>query len=97
MHLDEELKRLRKERGITQEYLANKLYVSVQTINRWENGKCLPDAINLLHIAQFYKISLDELMKNEVPKSMIKNKKENRFKKIFNFLHRQKLNKSTKR
>ncbi|WP_341636635.1 helix-turn-helix transcriptional regulator [Staphylococcus casei] len=81
MHLDEELKRLRKERGITQEYLANKLYVSVQTINRWENGKCLPDAINLLHIAQFYKISLDELMKNEVPKAMIENKKENRFKK----------------
>lgn len=32
MELDKELKRLRKERGITQEYLAKKLYVSVQTI-----------------------------------------------------------------
>lgn len=96
MHLDEELKRLRKERGVTQEYLANKLYVSVQTINRWENGKCLPDAINLLHIAQFYKISLDELMKNEVPKAMLKKKNENQFKKIFNFLHRLKIYKNTK-
>ena len=67
MELDKELKRLRKERGITQEYLAKKLYVSVQTIYKWENGKCLPDAINLLNIAQFYEVSLDYLMKNEVP------------------------------
>ena len=67
MELDKELKRLRKERGITQEYLAKKLYVSVQTINKWENGKFLPDAINLLNIAQFYEVSLDYLMKNEVP------------------------------
>lgn len=37
MYLDEELKKLRKQFGITQEYLAKKLYVSVQTINKWEN------------------------------------------------------------
>ncbi|QRA18115.1 helix-turn-helix domain-containing protein [Staphylococcus shinii] len=70
MEIDKELKRLRKENNITQEYLAKKLYVSIQTINKWENGKCLPDAINLLHIAQFYGISLDVLMKNEIPKNM---------------------------
>lgn len=67
MELDKELKKLRTEKGVTQEYLAEKLYVSVQTINKWENGKCLPDAINLLNIAQFYEVSLDYLMKNEVP------------------------------
>ncbi|HAR5874407.1 TPA: helix-turn-helix transcriptional regulator [Staphylococcus pseudintermedius] len=76
MDLDQELRRLRKEKGITQEYLANELYVSIQTINKWENGKCLPDAINLLHIAQFYEISLDDLMKNEVPKSLSKEKRK---------------------
>lgn len=74
MELDKELKRLRKERGVTQERLAEELYVSIQTINKWENGKCLPDALNLLNIAQFYKISLDQLMKNEVPTSFKKDK-----------------------
>lgn len=66
MEIGKELKKLRKENNITQEYLAEKLYVSIQTINKWENGKCLPDAINLLHIAQFYGVSLDVLMKNEI-------------------------------
>lgn len=70
MELDKELKQLRKENNITQEYLAERLYVSIQTINKWENGKCLPDAINLLHIAQFYGVSLDTLMKNEIPERM---------------------------
>lgn len=53
MEIGKELKKLRKESNITQEYLAEKLYVSIQTINKWENGKCLPDAINLLHILNF--------------------------------------------
>ncbi|SUM53649.1 Cro/CI family transcriptional regulator [Staphylococcus epidermidis] len=66
MEIGKELKKLRKESNITQEYLAEKLYVSIQTINKWENGKCLPDAINLLHIAQFYGVSLDVLMNNEI-------------------------------
>lgn len=78
MELDKELKRMRKEKGITQEYLAEKLYVSVQTINKWENGKCLPDAINLLNIAQFYGVSLDCLMKNEVPSNYEQRKIKNK-------------------
>ncbi|HCY0202165.1 TPA: helix-turn-helix transcriptional regulator, partial [Staphylococcus aureus] len=69
MEIGKELKKLRKENNITQEYLAEKLYVSIQTVNKWENGKCLPDAINLLHIAQFYGVSLDVLMKNEMRKN----------------------------
>lgn len=79
MELDKELKRLRKEKGVTQECLAKKICVSIQTINKWENGKCLPDAINLLNISQFYDISLDVLMKNEIPKKMIKEKESNRY------------------
>lgn len=78
MEIDKELKQLRKENNITQECLAKRLYVSVQTINKWENGKCLPDAINLLHIAQFYGVSLDVLMKNEIPQNMkLKDAKKN--------------------
>ncbi len=72
MELSDNLKKLRKERGVTQETLSKELYVSIQTINKWENGKCLPDAINLLNIAKFYNISLDELMDNDVPKEIEK-------------------------
>lgn len=79
MYLDKELKDLRKRKGITQEHLANKLYVSIQTINKWENGKCLPDAINLLNIAQFYEISLDVLMRNEILQKVKAKKKERKF------------------
>lgn len=91
--LAEELKKLRKESGITQECLSNKLYVSIQTINKWENGKSLPDAINLLNIAQFYKISLDELMKNEFS-SITKKRKYFNIKNFllrFSFLHKKKV------
>ena len=79
MYLDKELKDLRKRKGITQEHLASKLYVSIQTINKWENGKCLPDAINLLNIAQFYEISLDVLMRNEILQKVKAKKKERKF------------------
>lgn len=96
MELDKELKQLRKENDITQEYLAGRLYVSIQTINKWENGKCLPDAINLLHIAQFYGISLDILMKNEIPERMkVKDtKKSSILKGFFNDIFLKKYRKS---
>lgn len=75
MCLSEDLKRLRKEKGFTQEYIAEKLYVSIQTINKWENGKCLPDVMNLVNIAKFYKVSLDELLRNEISGLIRENKK----------------------
>lgn len=86
MEIGKRLKLLRRERGITQSYLADKLYVSVQTINKWENGKCLPDAINLLHISDFYNISLDDLMRNESLRSS-KQRKVKLRKNLLSFLH----------
>lgn len=77
MELDKNLKQLRKENNITQEYLAQKLYVSIQTINKWENGKCLPDVSNLLHISEFYGVSLDFLMKNKLVQNFSKKDTEN--------------------
>ncbi|WP_440857570.1 helix-turn-helix domain-containing protein [Staphylococcus shinii] len=76
MCLSEDLKKLRKEKGFTQEYIAKKLYVSIQTINKWENGKCLPDVINLVNIAKFYKVSLDELLRNEISGLIEEDKKD---------------------
>ncbi|HHW8028141.1 TPA: helix-turn-helix domain-containing protein [Staphylococcus aureus] len=70
LKIDETLKQLRQNKGVTQEELATKIFVSVQTINKWENGRCLPDAINLLHLSSYYDIPIDELMKRDIPRNM---------------------------
>lgn len=59
--MKDKLKNLRKEHGITQENLAEKLHVSRQTISNWENGNTLPDIENLKLLSQFYHIPLSYL------------------------------------
>lgn len=66
MDLNERLKELRKMKGVTQQEMSKELLISVQSINKWENGKCLPDAINLLNLAVYFDVSLDFLMNHEV-------------------------------
>ena len=52
------LKDLRKEKGITQEQLAEKLGVSGRTISRWETGKNMPDISLLVEIAELMSVYL---------------------------------------
>lgn len=60
---------LRKEKGLSQEQLADKLGVSRQAISKWENGESAPDTDNLIALADIYGISLDELLgKKGAPK-----------------------------
>ena len=59
------LKDLRKEKGITQEQLAEKLGVSGRTISRWETGKNMPDISLLVEIAEFFDVSIPEIIKGE--------------------------------
>ncbi|OQO69042.1 transcriptional regulator [Enterococcus villorum] len=59
--MKEKLKRLRKEHGLTQENLAEKLHVSRQTISNWENGNTLPDIENLKLLSQYYHVPLSFL------------------------------------
>ncbi|MDD2269695.1 MAG: helix-turn-helix transcriptional regulator [Eubacteriales bacterium] len=59
--LAETLKKLRRERGNTQEELANHLNISMQAISKWERGDGLPDISLLPSIALYYNISLDSL------------------------------------
>lgn len=62
MDFNEQLKILRKERGLTQEQLAQELNVSRQAISNWENNKNLPDLEMVVMISQFFNLSLDELI-----------------------------------
>ena len=59
------LKDLRKEKGITQEQLAEKLGVSGRTISRWETGNNMPDISLLVEIAEFFDVSIPEIIKGK--------------------------------
>lgn len=59
------LKKLRKEKGLTQEDLAEYLSVSRRTVSRWETGNNLPDMDILIELADFYQVDLRELINGE--------------------------------
>ena len=62
INLGENIRRLRGERSLTQEQLAYELGVSPQAVSRWETGGALPDVSMLPVIADFFDVTLDELM-----------------------------------
>ncbi|WP_322181197.1 helix-turn-helix domain-containing protein [Neglectibacter caecimuris] len=59
------LKELRKERGVTQEQLAQILGVSNRSVSRWENGNNLPDLDLLIQISEYFETDLEELLTGE--------------------------------
>lgn len=65
MQICERLKEARKNIGMTQEEVAEKVLVSRVTISNWENGKSLPDIASLILLSDLYNISLDELVKGD--------------------------------
>ncbi len=65
MLFNEKLIRRRKERGMTQEDLAECLSVSRQTVSKWENGECMPDTDKFIRLSDVLEMSLDELAGRE--------------------------------
>lgn len=66
MELGQQLKAHRKELGISQDELAEKIFVSRQSISNWETNKTYPDIHTLLLLAETFGVSLDELIKGDV-------------------------------
>ena len=62
LNIGDTIKKLRKEREITQEEFAEVLGVSCQSVSRWENNSCYPDIELIPNIATFFGISIDKLM-----------------------------------
>lgn len=60
------LRRLRLDKNLTQEQLANILGVSVQSVSRWECGNTLPDVMLLPEIAKIYSVTVDDLYRADV-------------------------------
>ncbi len=65
MTFGEKLLKLRKEGGLSQEGLAEKLSVSRQAVSRWENEGILPDCVNLLEISRLFGVSTDYLLHDD--------------------------------
>ncbi|MCQ2515475.1 MAG: helix-turn-helix domain-containing protein [Saccharofermentans sp.] len=59
------MKNLRKEHNLTQEELAEKMFVSRRTVSRWETGNNMPDIEVLIQIADLYEVDLRELLNGE--------------------------------
>ena len=62
MEFHEKLQQLRKSRGLTQEELAEALYVSRTAISKWESGRGYPNIDSLKAIAKFFGVTVDELL-----------------------------------
>ena len=65
MEFNEKLQELRKQRGLTQEELAQSLYVSRTAISKWESGRGYPNIDSLKVIAKFFGVTVDELLSGE--------------------------------
>lgn len=65
MGFNEKLQELRKNKGMTQEELAEVLYVSRTTISKWELGRGYPSIDSLKDISKFFSVSIDDLLSGE--------------------------------
>ena len=76
---------LRKEKGITQKELAEKLCISDKAISKWETGNSIPDVSLLVPLAEILDVSVTELLESRrinVPESMNKEQTDNLVKKV---------------
>ena len=76
MEIGKTIKQHRTELGWSQEALAEKAYVSRQTVSNWENDKNYPDINSLVLMAEVFGVSLDSLVKGDIEKMQEEIKKE---------------------
>ena len=81
MELSSQIKKYRTELGLSQEELAEKVYVTRQTVSNWETGKSYPDIHSLLLLGALFDLSLDQLIKGdlETMKEIINEQEVNKF------------------
>lgn len=66
MELGQQIKKFRNELSLSQDALAEKVYVSRQTISNWENDKSYPDVNSLVLLSEVFNTSIDNLIKGDV-------------------------------
>ena len=66
MELGGQIKRYRIRLGLSQEELADRIFVTRQSVSNWENGRTYPDLQSLLRLSDLFGLSLDELIKGDI-------------------------------
>ena len=66
MNLSSQIKKYRSELSMSQDELAEKIFVSRQSISNWENDKTYPDIKSLLLLSEVFQVSLDQLIKGDL-------------------------------
>ena len=65
MNLGEKIFKLRKEKGFSQEVLAEKLGTTRQAVSKWENNQGFPETEKLMQLSNIFEVSVDFLLKDE--------------------------------
>ncbi|SDO05109.1 helix-turn-helix domain-containing protein [Acetanaerobacterium elongatum] len=87
MEFNEKLQQLRKQNSLTQEQLAEQLYVSRTAISKWESGKGYPNIDSLKCISKLFSISIDELLSSEELITLAQNENRQNIGKIFGLVN----------
>lgn len=86
MEFNEKLKELRKQNNMTQEQLAEKLYVSRTAISKWESGKGYPNIESLKSISKVFSVSIDELLSNKELLQVAETENKSNISKIYSLI-----------
>lgn len=86
MEFNEKLQQLRNGKNLTQEQLAEQLYVSRTAISKWENGKGYPNIVSLKCISKFFAVSIDELLSSEELITLAETERLSNVKRIYNII-----------
>ena len=70
MNINENIKRLRTERNLTQQEVADQLFVTRQCISRWEGGKTIPDIKSMEQLALVFNCSINDIFEEETLKEL---------------------------
>ena len=88
--IGEFLKHLRKEKGLTQEQLAEAFYVSSRTVSRWETGSNMPDLEILIELADYYDVDIREIIDGERKSEIMDNETKDTLKKVAEYAAEEK-------
>lgn len=86
MEFYEKLQQLRKQKNLTQEELAQKLYVSRTAISKWESGRGYPSIDSLKTISGFFSVSIDDLLSGEELVSLAESDQKEKATSIYGFI-----------
>ena len=84
------LKDLRKEKGLTQEQLAEKFGVSSRSVSRWENGNTMPELGILVELAEYYEVDIKEIIDGERKSELMEKEEKETLQKVADYAEAEK-------